>query len=64
MMTKLAAAEVAALDPYKFMPTLGKTHIHPGVPRRSPTSATSSWPARNHSKYHWTVPGPHRDEAN
>jgi len=24
MMTKLAAAEVAALDPYKFMATIGK----------------------------------------
>jgi cyclopropane fatty-acyl-phospholipid synthase-like methyltransferase len=29
-MTKLAAAEVAALDPYKFMATIGKTVIHPG----------------------------------
>lgn len=29
-MTKLAAAEVAALDPYKFMATLGKRVIHPG----------------------------------
>jgi len=30
MMTKLAAAEVAALDPYKFMATIGKRVIHPG----------------------------------
>jgi ubiquinone/menaquinone biosynthesis C-methylase UbiE len=29
-MTRLAAAEVAALDPYKFMATIGKTVIHPG----------------------------------
>jgi ubiquinone/menaquinone biosynthesis C-methylase UbiE len=29
-MTKLAAAEVAALDPYKFMAIIGKTVIHPG----------------------------------
>jgi len=29
-MTKLAATEVAALDPYKFMATIGKTVIHPG----------------------------------
>lgn len=29
-MMKLAAAEVAALDPYKFMATLGKRVIHPG----------------------------------
>src|SRR5438093_11503545 len=29
-MTKLAAAEVAALDPYKFMATIGKRVIHPG----------------------------------
>jgi SAM-dependent methyltransferase len=29
-MAKLAAAEVAALDPYKFMATIGKRVIHPG----------------------------------
>ncbi|HEV2259499.1 MAG TPA: class I SAM-dependent methyltransferase [Streptosporangiaceae bacterium] len=29
-MTRLTAAEVAALDPYKFMATIGKTVIHPG----------------------------------
>src|SRR5260370_38323032 len=29
-MAKLAAAEVAALDPYKFMAVIGKTVIHPG----------------------------------
>lgn len=29
-MTKLEAAEVAALDPYTFMATLGKRVIHPG----------------------------------
>jgi SAM-dependent methyltransferase len=28
--TKLAAAEIAALDPYKFMATIGKRVIHPG----------------------------------
>lgn len=31
-MTKLAAAEVAALGPYKFMAIIGKTVIHPGRP--------------------------------
>jgi SAM-dependent methyltransferase len=30
VMAKLAAAEVAALDPYKFMAVIGKTVIHPG----------------------------------
>jgi len=30
MATKLAASEVAALDPYKFMATIGKRVIHPG----------------------------------
>ena len=30
--TKLAAAENAALDPYKFMATIGKRVIHPGGP--------------------------------
>ena len=30
MTTKVTAAEVAALDPYKFMATLGKRVIHPG----------------------------------
>jgi ubiquinone/menaquinone biosynthesis C-methylase UbiE len=29
-MTRLAAIEVAALDPYKFMATIGKRVIHPG----------------------------------
>ncbi len=29
-MTKLAAAEIAALDPYKFMALIGKRVIHPG----------------------------------
>jgi len=29
-MTKLAAADVAALDPYQFLATLGKRVIHPG----------------------------------
>src|SRR5260370_25797831 len=29
-MIKLAASEVAALDPYKFMATIGKRVIHPG----------------------------------
>jgi SAM-dependent methyltransferase len=29
-MAKLAAAEVATLDPYKFMATIGKRVIHPG----------------------------------
>ena len=29
-MAKLAASEVAALDPYKFMATIGKRVIHPG----------------------------------
>jgi SAM-dependent methyltransferase len=29
-MVKLAAAEVSALDPYKFMATIGKRVIHPG----------------------------------
>jgi ubiquinone/menaquinone biosynthesis C-methylase UbiE len=29
-MTKLAAAEIAELDPYKFMATIGKRVIHPG----------------------------------
>jgi SAM-dependent methyltransferase len=29
-MTKLAATEIAALDPYKFMATIGKRVIHPG----------------------------------
>jgi len=29
-MAKLAAPEVAALDPYKFMAVIGKTVIHPG----------------------------------
>jgi hypothetical protein len=29
-MVKLAAAEVAAQDPYKFMAVIGKTVIHPG----------------------------------
>jgi cyclopropane fatty-acyl-phospholipid synthase-like methyltransferase len=29
-MTKLAAKEVAALDPYKFMAVIGKRVIHPG----------------------------------
>ena len=29
-MTKLAATEIATLDPYKFMATLGKRVIHPG----------------------------------
>src|SRR5437870_2718441 len=29
-MTKLAADEIAGLDPYKFMATLGKRVIHPG----------------------------------
>ena len=28
--TTLAAAEIAALDPYKFMATIGKRVIHPG----------------------------------
>ena len=27
--TRLAAAEIAALDPYKFMATIGKQVIHP-----------------------------------
>jgi SAM-dependent methyltransferase len=30
MTTKLAASEVAALDPYKFMAVIGKRVIHPG----------------------------------
>ena len=30
MTTKLAAREIAELDPYKFMATLGKRVIHPG----------------------------------
>lgn len=30
MATKLAAAQVATLDPYKFMATIGKRVIHPG----------------------------------
>lgn len=30
MTTKLAAEEIAALDPYKFMATIGKRVIHPG----------------------------------
>ena len=30
MTTKLAASEIAALDPYKFMATIGKRVIHPG----------------------------------
>src|SRR5258708_36256029 len=29
-MTKLAAEDIAALDPYKFMAVLGKRVIHPG----------------------------------
>src|SRR5579863_1314841 len=29
-MTRLAAAEVASLDPYKFMAVIGKRVIHPG----------------------------------
>jgi hypothetical protein len=29
-MTKLAASEVTALDPYKFMATIGKRVIYPG----------------------------------
>ena len=29
-MTKLAAAEIAGLDPYKFMAVIGKRVIHPG----------------------------------
>jgi SAM-dependent methyltransferase len=29
-MTKLAAADIAKLDPYKFMATIGKRVIHPG----------------------------------
>lgn len=29
-MARLAAAEIAALDPYKFMATIGKRVIHPG----------------------------------
>ena len=29
-MTKLAAAEVGALNPYTFLATIGKTVIHPG----------------------------------
>ena len=28
--TRLAAAEIGALDPYKFMATIGKRVIHPG----------------------------------
>jgi hypothetical protein len=28
-MTKLAAREIAALDPYAFMATIGKRVIHP-----------------------------------
>jgi SAM-dependent methyltransferase len=30
MTTKLTASEIAALDPYKFMATIGKRVIHPG----------------------------------
>ena len=30
MATRLAASEVAALDPYKFMAVIGKRVIHPG----------------------------------
>src|SRR5689334_11266916 len=30
MATKLAADEIAGLDPYKFMAVLGKRVIHPG----------------------------------
>src|ERR1700687_1812801 len=29
-MMKLAAADIAKLDPYKFMATIGKRVIHPG----------------------------------
>jgi SAM-dependent methyltransferase len=36
-MTRLAAAEIAELDPYKFMATVGKRVIHPGG--RSSTEA-------------------------
>ena len=30
MATRLAAKEIAALDPYKFMAVIGKRVIHPG----------------------------------
>jgi hypothetical protein len=38
-MTKLAAAGVAALDPYKIMAAIGKRVIHPGI-------HTGCWPRR------------------
>ena len=41
--TKLAAAEVAALDPYMFMAIIGKTVIHPGG--RASTQALLPAPA-------------------
>ena len=37
-MTRLTAAEIAAMDPYKFMAVLGKRVIHPGG--RASTDAT------------------------
>jgi ubiquinone/menaquinone biosynthesis C-methylase UbiE len=48
MATKLAAADIAELDPYKFMATIGKRVIHPGGRRSTEALLDKAGIAESH----------------